>query len=420
MIALPSHLVSSVGKRYSFPAQAWGALLIVGLILLLSGCVTAAKRVPAATELAPGVTKVPARILSNFFLIEVKQDDSKTYRFLVDTGSSVTLVSPSTAAALKQRTWSWPWSKKKPGPTIPVRGARHVEVELPAVNLHQLRVGDARFHHVLAGVYDFSDLSAHLGLTIDGVIGFPLFNDAYLTLDYPKTTLEISSNTPLDPTPVFPVGTTTIPYNREQPTPLIPVQMGNESFFVLIDSGSDGGLALNPSGLHPTFTHGPRVGMIVSSLDGDKRQMVGRLEQDVKIGDQTVQRPVVDLTEQLSSLGGELLQYFRLTFDQHRRQVALERPDDGPVEMPGRRSTGLSFRRFPNYWRLLAVVPDTPNSGIPVQAGDLCVRINGELVEKWTFERYADLVKSASSIKYTFLSGSTEVEHEVKVFELVP
>jgi C-terminal processing protease CtpA/Prc len=88
--------------------------------------------------------------------------------------------------------------------------------------------------------------------------------------------------------------------------------------------------------------------------------------------------------------------------------------------MPGRRSTGLSFRRFPNYWRLLAVVPDTPNSNAPVQAGDLCVRINGELVEKWTFERYAELMRTAPKVTYTFLSGAKEADHEVQIFELVP
>ncbi len=136
--------------------------------------------------------------------------------------------------------------------------------------------------------------------------------------------------------------------------------------------------------------------MMIGSLDGNKRQLVGRLEQNVTLGTQLVQQPVVDLTEQLSSFGGELLRYF----PPHLRPAAapchagaqLRRP----VEMPGRRSTGLSFRRFPNYWRLLAVVPDTPNSNLPVEAGDLCVRINGELVEKWTLERYTDLVHSAS------------------------
>ncbi len=395
-------------------ASAYG-LLLIAYCLLSTGCVTSPGRAPAATRIEPQPVRVPARILSHFFLVESPQADGKTYRFMVDTGSSVTLVSPALAAALKQKE-----NRKTPPRTQPVRGANGREVELPAITLRHFRLGEAHFERVPAIVYDFSELSAHLGLSIDGVVGFPLFRDTLLTLDYPAAQLEIAPNPVVAPPPVRQPRTSIIPYNRERATPHIPVQMDNESFFVLIDSGSDGGLALNPAGLHPRFTHGPRIGMIVSSLDGDKRQFVGRLEQNITIGTQLVSQPVVDLTEQLSSLGGELLRHFRITFDQQRHLVTLVRNTDGPVAMPGRRSTGLSFRRFPNYWRLLAVVPDTPNSALPVQPGDLCVRINGELVEKWTFERYAEVVQAAPKITYTFLSGTKETDYEVAVFELVP
>lgn len=390
-------------------------LLLMACSLLLSSCATRPGRAPATTRIEPQPVRVPAKILAHFFLVESPQADGKTYRFMIDTGSSVTLVSPTLAAALKQKE-----SRKNPPRTLPVRGANGREVELPAITLRRFRLGEAHFERVPAIVYDFSELSAHLGLAIDGVIGFPLFRDALLTLDYPAAQLEIAPHPVVAPPPVRQPRTSVIAYNRDKATPHIPVQMDNESFFVLIDSGSDGGLALNPTGLHPRFAHGPRVGMIVSSLDGDKRQLVGRLEQNIIIGTQLVQQPVVDLTEHLSSIGGELLQHFRATFDQQRHLVTLVRSTDGPVQMSGRRSTGLSFRRFPNYWRLLAVVPDTPNSAIPVQPGDLCVRINGELVEKWTFERYADAVKTSPKITYTFLSGSKETNHEVEVFELVP
>ncbi len=401
-------------SRRSGPRWIFCLLSSVGC-LLFSSCATNPGRAPASTHIEPQPVRVPARILSHFFLVESPQVDGKTYRFMIDTGSSVTLVSPAVAASLKQKE-----SRKAPPRTQPVRGANGRDVELPAVTLRHLRLGEAHFERVPAIVYDFSELSAHLGLSIDGVVGFPLFRDTLLTLDYPAALLEIAPNPVVAPPPVRQPRTSIIPYNREQATPLIPVQMDNESFFVLIDSGSDGGLALNPAGLHPRFTRGPRVGMIVTSLDGDKRQLVGRLDQNITIGTQLVQQPVVDLTEQLSSLGGELLQHFRLTFDQQRHLVTLVRATEGPVVMSGRRSTGLSFRRFPNYWRLLAVVPDTPNSALPVQPGDLCVRINGELVEKWTFERYADAVKTAPKITYTFLSGAKETDYDVTVFELVP
>ena len=390
-------------------------LLFSVLCLLLTGCLTGRGRGPAATHVEPQPVRVPAQVIGNFFFVEAAQADGKTYRFMVDTGSSVTYVSASLADALKRKE-----KHKGPPRTLVVRGANGKDFELPAITLRTFRLGEAHFDDVPAVVYDFSEFSAHVGLKIDGLIGFPLFRATLLTLDYPAQQLEIAPNPVIAPPPVKQPRTSVIPYNREQATPLVPVQMGNESFFVLLDSGSDLGLSLNPAGLHPRFVVGPRVGMMVGSLDGNKRQLVGRLEQNLTLGTQLVQQPVVDLTEQLSSFGGELLRYFRITFDQQRHLVTLVRNSDGPVQMPGRRSTGLSFRRFPNYWRLLAAVPDTPNSALPVEAGDLCVRINGELVEKWTLERYTALIQSAPQITYTFLAGAKEVDHEVKVFELVP
>lgn len=397
------------------PAQLLCLLASVLCLLASTGCLSRGSRAPASTRVIPQPVRVPARILSNFFLVEAKQDDGKTYRFMIDTGSSVMLVSPALGDALKQKE-----RRGAPPRTLPVRGANGREITLPAIILRHFQLGDAHFDRVPAIVYDFSDLSAHLGVTIDGVVGFPLFRDTLLTLDYPASQLEIAPHPVVAPAVTNNARTTVLTYNREQTTPLVPVQMGNESFFTLLDTGSDLGLSLNPAGLNPRFVHGPRVGMIVSSLHGDNRQLVGRLQQNITLGNLVVHQPVVDLTDQLSSLGGELLRHFRITFDQQRHLVTLVRATEGPVEMPGRRSTGLSFRRFPNYWRLLAVVPDTPNSQIRAQPGDLCVRINGELVEHWTFERYAELVRTSPKITYTFLSGSQETDHEAQVFELVP
>ena len=118
--------------------------------------------------------------------------------------------------------------------------------------------------------------------------------------------------------------------------------------------------------------------------------------------------------------GGDFLRHFTLTFDQRHNQVTLVRDTEGSVTMEPRRSSGLSFSRSPVYWRVLTVIPDTPTAQLPVQAGDLCIRINGEPVGKWTFDRYAALVKSAAMITYTLLAGTKETDLEVPVFELVP
>ena len=391
-------------------------LFSVLCVLFLAGCATTSRHSPGRTLVEAKSTILPARIISNFFVVETKWADGRTYRFLLDTGSTVTYVTPDLAKrfAVKER-------KGTTTHTVRVRSASGGEIELPAVTLQKLSLGSAAFERVPALVFDFADLSGHLGLQIDGIIGFPVFHDTLLTLDYPGERLVIAPY-PVTPAPAPKPSprTSSIAFNNQQGTPLIPIQMGNESFIVLIDSGSDGSLSLNPVGLHPRFANGPRIGTLISSLHGDRRQLTGRLNLDVLIGAHTIEKPIVDLTDQLSSIGGEFLRHFVLTFDQRRNQVTFVRDADGTVMMAPRRSSGLSFARSPVYWRVLTVIPDTPTALLPVQAGDLCVRINGEPVEKWGYERYAALLKSAPKITYTFLVGTKETDVEVPVFELVP
>jgi hypothetical protein len=404
--------------RPAGPPRAPAALgLLLGALVLLAttGCVSigGGGRPPAHTTVETRTTVLPAQVVANFFLVEARQADGRTYRFMIDTGSSATLVSPALARSLRLK------EKRQPARTVRVRGAQGGEVELESVTLRSLSLGDASFEQVPALIYDCTELSSHLGLALDGVIGFPLFRNTLLTLDYPGSRLVLAPPSAAG-IPAQSPRVSTIAFNNEQNSPLIPIQMGNESFIVLIDSGSDGGLSLNPVGLHPRFAHGPRVGLLVASLSGDHRQLVGRLAQDVVVGSHRVEQPVTDLTDQLSSLGGEFLRHFALTFDQRNSRVTFTRSTDEPVRMEARRNTGLSFSRTAAYWRVLAVVPETPAAQAPVQAGDLCVRINGEPVEKWGAERYATLLHSAAKVTYTFLNGPKETDLELPVFDLVP
>ncbi len=397
-------------------AAGWRRLVFaVGALLVLAGCTTNYRQAPGRTVVEVTATSLPARVVSNFFLVETRWDDGRTYRLLIDTGSTVSYVSPEIAKrfAVKQ--------KKGEQSKMQVRSASGGEIELEAITLRRLSLGDAHFDRVPALIFDFTELSAHLGLNIDGIIGFPVFRNTLLTLDYPGSRLIIAPYPAVfAPPPKQTPRVSTIAFNNQQGSPLIPVQMGNESFIVLIDSGSDGSLTINPTGLHPQFANGPRIGTVVSSLQGDRRQLTGRLSQSVLLGGHTIEQPIVDLTDQLSSIGGELLRHFAVTFDQRRNQVTFIHEQEGPVTMDPRRHTGLSFSRSPVYWRVLTVIPDTPTAKLPLQSGDLCVRINGEPVAKWDYARYAELLKTAAKITYTFLVGTKETDIEVPIFDLVP
>lgn len=378
-----------------------------GLALLAAGCSTF-RLPPRRTSVESSQTILHATLVSNFLVIETEGDRNGPWHFIIDTGSSITLITPELARRFDGRTSP----KQHP---VRVRGAGGRVQSLTPVTLKRLRLGEASFEGVQALMYEFDDISNHLGVRIDGILGFPLFRETLLTLDYFNARVLITPRSVAVGLPGV-----TIPFNNEQNTPLIPIQLGNESFIALVDSGSDSTLSLNTVGLHPQFVFGPRPGVLVATLTGDILRMTGRLSQPLNIGAYLIENPIVDVTDELSSIGGGLLRYFTVTFDQMRNQVTFFRPSYDPIRTSPMRSTGLSFSRTPAYWRVEAVVTESPAELLGVQGGDLCTRINGEPVAAWPLPRYTELVRSAERITYTFINGDEVQEATLPVFELVP
>ena len=390
------------------------AAFLLGLCVLLGGCTALlpnrAAPQPGRTTIGSPLVVLSAQSIGNFLLIETKWDRFGPYRFLVDTGSSVTLVTP----ALARR---YPGSRGTVGvaPRVRVTGADGRVTELPQSTLRRLELGDVRFEDVPVLLYDCESLSAHLGVRIDGILGFPLFRETLMTLDYPgsRILLQPAKNAALLPG-------TTIALDHGRKTPLIPVHLGDRTFLALIDSGSDMAFSLNPVGLEPEFAVSPRIGATVGTLSGDRTQRIGRLAESLAIGSYRFLRPVVDMSDELSAIGGGVLRHFTVTFDQWNDRVTFYRESREPIQMDSRRSAGVSFSKTPAYWRVAGVVPASSADRAGVKLGDLVTRINGEPVARWDLMRYEQLVAEASEITLTFLNGTSETEKRVEVFELVP
>lgn len=389
------------------------ALVVLGAAaLLLGGCMTFKRESPrpGRTALDTPLVVVPAITIGNYLVVETKWDRHGPYRFLVDTGSSVTLVTPELARRYR--------AKNRPPETMPrvrVRSASGDTTILDPAVLSRLEIGGARFEDIYVLVHDCQELTAHLGLKVDGVLGFPLFRETVLTLDYPRSRLLLQPRSPAPLTPGV-----TIPFNNELRTPIIPLNLGDQSLTALIDSGSDAPLSLNLAGLASDFAVLPRPGVAIGTLTGDHLQHVGRWRQPLQIGDYTIVQPIVDVTDELTAIGGGILRHFTVTFDQERNQVTFYRDRREPIILPPRRSSGLSFTKYPAYWRVVSVVPGSPANAAGVQGGDLVTRINGELVAAWDYRRFERLVANTDEIRFTFLTGTQETAHSIAVFNLVP
>ena len=384
------------------------------LVFLLGGCALPPflrePVPPGRVTLAGTEVVVPARLAGNLLWVEASWEGAGPFRFLVDTGSSVTLVTP----ALAQR---FPGRVRPAGPNLRlrVRGAEGGAIDLPRASLRRLELGGAAFEEVEVLLYDCAPLSAHLGLPVDGVLGFPLFRELLLTLDYPGSRLILRPRTLSALIPGQPV-----PADAALRTPLVTVGLGERSLLVLVDSGSAAGFSLNPAGISPRYAVPPRDGALLGTLAGERPQRVARLAEPLRLGGQVIPEPVVDLTDELSALGGALLRQFVVTFDPARDRVFFHRPGEGaPVRMEVR-SSGLSFTRTPAYWRVAAVIPGSPAAAAGIVPGELVVRVNGEPVGRWDLARFERLLEGSEPITLTFLEGSTEVEARIAPFNLLP
>jgi hypothetical protein len=386
-------------------------LLAAAAGLLLPGCVSFHRAAPQ-----PGLTHVgrhpvtlPARLLGNVLVVEASWDKFGPYHFVIDTGSSVTLVSPELA-----RRYGTSESPPVGVPKVRVRSSEGGTVLLDAVTLTKIQLGGARFD-VPALVFDCSELSAHFGVPIDGILGFPLFRDAVLTLDYPNERIVLRRDIPDEGLPGE-----AILFNNADKTPLIPIRVGDRQIAALIDSGSGAALALNPAGLSPRFLFGPVEGPTVSTLAGDRPSSVGRLAEVVRLGSFDIPDPVTDVTDELSSLGGGVLRHFTITFDQEDNEVFFQHEPADSLAIPPLRGTGLSFSETPAYWKVVGVVQDSSAGEAGVRPGDLVSRINDEPVASWDLSRYERLVATADQIAFTFIDGTRETERVLHVAELVP
>ncbi len=380
--------------------------------LLAGGCFSVQRTAPK-----PGLTHVgskpvtlPGHVVGNVLVIEDKWDKFGPYHFVIDTGSSVTLVSPELA---KRYVSDEP--RPLDEPQVRVRSSGGGYALLDAVTLKRLQLGAARFEYVPALVYDCADLSAQFGVKVDGILGFPLFRNAVLTLDYPNERVVLRSDIPEDGLPGE-----AILFNNADKTPLIPIRLGDREFAALIDSGSASAIDINPAGLAPKFSFGPVDGPTVSTLAGDRPSRVGRLAGVVQIGSFDVPQPLAEVTDELTSLGGGILSHFTITFDQRHNEVFFQRDLSVPLAIPPLRGTGLSFRKTPAYWKVVGVVPGSPGASAGVAAGDLVSRVNGELVAGWDPARYDQLVASADRIEYTFIDGARESVKSLGVAVIVP
>lgn len=228
------------------------------------------------------------------------------FTFIVDTGTSnQMIVSPELARKLN----------------LPVVASRtlsdlggHQRQLVAEVALDRLDLAGHSFSGVRAIVHSAVEGEG----AYDGILGFALFRDVVLSLDYPHRRLELS-NEPLS-------GTDLLPLRRVNGVPAVELTIGDEQLEAQIDTGA---LSLS---LPATVAHDLKFSGQVEKVAQARSQVSsyllwgGTLRQPVAMGSHQFSDPFVEINPgfAVANLGAAPLRDFVVRFDQRRNLLAFD------------------------------------------------------------------------------------------------
>ena len=178
----------------------------------------------------------------------------------------------------------------------------------------------------LAGV-DFGSFKApvHALSTDDGpcmgLLGFVLFRDYLLTLDFPNRRVMLQAGA------LAPDGERTVlPFRSPDGVPIVAMMIGRLHLDAQIDSGGQGLSLPEPVAARLKFAAEPSAFSNGQSLSTKFQIKGARLASDVHVGGYTFERPFVEINPAfpLANFGSCPMQKFALTFDQKRGLIRFD------------------------------------------------------------------------------------------------
>ncbi len=366
---------------------------------------------PLFTRIGDPVS-VPAEIVGHAMFVNVMVNGHGPFRVLVDTGCSITLISPELAAAV--------------GAVVPDQIKDFVAAQnglgdptnVTPVVIESIELGGVRFEDVPAAVSNsFDRLSTIQGRRIDGALGFPLFSDLYVGLDFPNQRVLLGRQWPAG-VPAIQAG---LPVVEHADVPFVQVQIQGKPVEVMIDTGSNHGLQL-PAGLVSSLQWKvePRVGSMVAVVGEVGREQIGRLAGSLLLGAiQEVESTAV-VSPGPASLGLRSLERFCVIFHASENMVWLCGTNSAPIMPIAERSIGLSLYPDQGGLRIAGVIPGSPAEEANLGSGTLVTQIEHRPAASWTRDQMEQWINSRPDIALVVAGEAGERTLKLHVWDLVP
>lgn len=304
---------------------------------------------------------LPTERCGSYFVAEVRLDGRGPYRLLLDTGAPRTILSRRVAAELDVRE-----------PIVFRFGPFQAE-SLRGRGLESVEAGGFRSSgRIPFLIRDVSGVGRAIGMDLDGVLGYTVFDDLTLTYDFDASRVTVEDR-PIDPnTPGV------VPMTRDE-RPTLRARVGGRPVDLLIDTGFSGELALTEFDTF-AFEAPPRTVGMRMRLDGPHPIRAARLQGDVELGPFTIRRPVVRDAVGPGLLGQGAMQGLVVALDRDAGLARLVQKDGAVPEIkaaPSTRGTGILTAQHEDHLEILGILPATPAAEAGLVEGDRIVAVDG-------------------------------------------
>jgi hypothetical protein len=240
--------------------------------------------------------------------VQVMVNDKGPFRFVIDTGTgSEAFVSAELADVLH----------------LPVTGQIHLSdpskqggQKVPLVKIQSLEVAGVTFSGVTAVRHTLGNADGNC----DGLLGFGLFRDYLMTLDYPGRRMTLTSGALARDT-----GQSVLAFRMPYGIPIVPIEIGSIEIEAQIDSGGTGLSLPETIADRLRFASNPELFGTAESLSTRFEIRAARLADDVLLGGYRFAHPFVEINSAfpLANFGSSAMQDFAFTFDQKNKLVRL-------------------------------------------------------------------------------------------------
>lgn len=313
-----------------------------------------------ATTVAQEDIVLPTEMCRNYFFVPLvvspqdgrpETEAGRTLWMLYDTGAAVTHIDPDSIARVANMDVS----------------------RINRINVTNATMGALAINRLPANVTDLDHLTVGLGREIDGILGYTVFRDFLMTLDYEAGAIRLTRGELPRPD-----NETVFNANGPDVRPWIRLDIDGRNRRILIDSGAAATpLAVNRlSGYELTDEPRP-IGASIRFSTIEYREG-GRLNGDAGMGDFVFEQPLIEEVPGTEILGGMMMRHFNWTFDQENERVRIERIEgEGPIPMDAEITHGLALRPSGLHVVIEDILPGGRGVEAGLQRGDVLTHLNG-------------------------------------------